>query len=114
MKIYLSGKMTGEPDMGRAKFAEAAKRLRDGLLVEVFSPAELPDGMSPALYMRLDFAMIDAADIVMMLPGWDHSKGARLERDYAIYTGKPICYYRPSCAELMDIIHRCSYGGAKR
>lgn len=33
-------------------------------------------------------AMIDSADLVAFLPGWESSAGARIEHEYCRYTGK--------------------------
>ena len=56
----------------------------------VLNPAELPEGMLPADYMRICFAMIDTADAIYLLKGWYSSSGASIERNYAMYTGKSI------------------------
>lgn len=40
MIVYIAGKMTGMPDKGRAKFADAAKMLQDKGHI-VLNPAEL-------------------------------------------------------------------------
>ncbi len=56
----------------------------------VLNPAELPEGMRPADYMRICFAMIDTADAIYLLENWEYSRGASVEKDYAIYTGKSV------------------------
>ena len=88
MKIYIAGKITGDPDY-RAKFKSAQLYL-EALGHSVLNPATSPAGLRPADYMRLDFAMIDAADAVMFLHDWQDSPGAYLERQYCEYTGKGI------------------------
>lgn len=86
MKIYIAGKITGDPEY-RDRFREEAEKL-EGLGHIVLNPAELPEGMSKAEYMRICFAMIDCADTVFLLPGWQGSPGARLEQAYCSYIGK--------------------------
>lgn len=88
MKIYIAGKITGEPNY-KEKFDIAATSLEaQGHIV--LNPAELPEGMLPADYMRICFAMIDTADAIYLLKGWYSSSGASIERNYAMYTGKSI------------------------
>lgn len=92
LKIYISGKITGNPDY-KAQFAAAAEHIR--ALGDIpLNPAELPQGMSPADYMRICFAMVDTADEVLMIyPEWQDSPGARLEKAYAEYIGKEIMFW---------------------
>lgn len=86
MKIYIAGKITGDAGYF-PKFAMAqAKASQDGHIV--LNPAWLPEGMEPRDYMRICFAMIDAADVCAFLPDWEESCGARLERAYCEYIGK--------------------------
>lgn len=40
----------------------------------VLNPAHLPEGMKSADYMRICLAMIDSADLVAFLPGWESSR----------------------------------------
>jgi len=95
MIIYIAGKITGDPDY-RDKFAAAAAELeRAGHIV--INPAVLPAGLTDAAYMHITLAMIDAADLVALLPDWQYSPGARLERVYCLYTGKP----HPSLREVL-------------
>lgn len=90
MKVYIAGKISGDPNY-KDKF-EAAKKVfeKDGFIV--LQPAILPEGMTPADYMRICFAMIDSADAVVFLKDWNDSKGAKLEHEYCGYIHKPIFF----------------------
>lgn len=87
MKIYISGKITGDPHYN-AKFARAAADITDAGHTPI-NPALQPEGMSNADYMRISFAQLDSADAVAFLPGWEDSKGAQIEHLWVEYTGKP-------------------------
>jgi hypothetical protein len=78
-RIYLSGPMTGLPALNFPAFAAMTANLRaDGHTVT--NPAEInPDGGSWNDCMRRDIAALMYCDTVATLPGWEHSKGARLE-----------------------------------
>ena len=86
MKVYIAGKITGDPGY-REKFAAAEIQL-GGQGHTVLNPAELPGGMSREDYMRICFAMIDVADAVVFLPDAAESEGARLEMAYCEYIEK--------------------------
>lgn len=88
MIIYLAGKITGDPDY-RRKFSAAAYRMRrEGHTV--INPARLPEGLTAADYMRICTAMLEAADAIALLPDWQDSRGARIEKELAEYTGKAV------------------------
>ena len=85
--IYISGPIAGVPE-----YYKAFEAMEDDLSAMGYiplSPSRLPTGMTNAQYMRICLAMIDAADAVIFLHGWEKSEGARLERDYCFYTDKP-------------------------
>ena len=88
MKIYIAGKITGDPEY-RRKFACAARQVEEFGHV-VLNPAELPEGMAAADYMRICMAMIDAADRVIFLPDAEDSPGAFLEIQYCRYAKKRV------------------------
>ena len=88
MKVYIAGKITGNENY-REEFARVQAELeKDGHIV--LNPAVMPEGLTNAEYMRICFAMIDIADEVVFLPGWQHSEGACLEKDYCLYVGKSL------------------------
>ncbi|MED4061719.1 DUF4406 domain-containing protein [Priestia megaterium] len=91
MKIYIAGKISGNEDYQK-NFAEAEKRIKDICSdAVILNPAVLPEGMTKGEYMRIDFAMIDVADFVVMLDNAEESAGAQLEQHYCEYIGK--AYY---------------------
>lgn len=49
MKVYLAGKITGDPNY-REKFAAAAKKLEERAGVTVISPAVTPEGLKKVDY----------------------------------------------------------------
>ena len=78
MKIYISGKIAGDPDY-KGKFARAAAQL-ERLGATVINPATAPEGLDKLDYMRICFAEMEAVDYVVFLPDWSSSDGAKLER----------------------------------
>ena len=71
--------MTGLPALNFPAFAAMTANLR-GAGHTVTNPAEInPDGGTWNDCMRRDIAALMDCDTVATLPGWEHSKGARLE-----------------------------------
>lgn len=91
MKIYIAGRIAGDQNY-KSKFAEVEEYYKKQGHV-VLNPATLPSGLSPADYMRINFAQIDVADAVSFLPDTINSEGALLEKNYCDYTGKPCKYF---------------------
>lgn len=93
MKIYLAGKIAGDPDY-RTKFAYAVRDIkrRRGKDEDdvVINPATLPPGLSPADYVGITVPMLLAADSAVFLPDWKDSPGARIEHAICEYIGLPI------------------------
>lgn len=106
-RVYLAGKMSNMPFFNFPAFKEGAKNLRDKGY-EVFSPAEkdieragefqlnCPTGSHAELAacnvpqitykecMKIDLNYIlDQADVIALLPGWEQSPGACVEKGLA-------------------------------
>ena len=78
-RLYLSGPMTGLPDLNFPAFRSAAHALRCAGFI-VTNPADLNGpGVSWSECMRADIKALCDCDAVATLPGWQHSKGATLE-----------------------------------
>ena len=91
MKLYLSGPMTGLPDYNFPAFEQARDRIRM-MGHEVICPAEAGqvEGWEWRDYMKRDILMmLDAASLVV-LPGWEDSRGARLEVHLASALGMTV------------------------
>lgn len=83
-KIFLSGKITGDPF-----YSDKFKRVElfyAALGYIVLNPAMLPKGMEDADYMRICFAMVDSADEIVFLPDHKDSRGSFIEQKYCEYT----------------------------
>ena len=92
--VYISGPITGVE-----RYWEAFEKAEDELEAAGFiplTPTRLPKGLTNAQYMRIDLAMIDAADAVLFLTGWRESPGAVTEHTYCSYTNKPVFHYLKS------------------
>lgn len=92
VSTYIAGPMTGLPEFNYPAFAAAAKVLRDKG-VDAVSPAELDDGSTGKswdYYMRLGLRALLDCDEMVLLPGWEDSRGARLERQVAEALGMRI------------------------
>jgi hypothetical protein len=79
-RIYIAGPMTGLSDSNYPAFNNEAQRLR-ALGYHVENPAENPEPPCKSWvgYMRMAIAQLATCDCVALLPGWEKSKGARLE-----------------------------------
>ena len=101
MKVYIAGKITGEPEYYE-HFERAMLRLRFAHQT-VLTPTILPDGLEHDEYMHICMAMIDIADAVYFLDNWTESKGAREEFRYANHTGKHIWFEKEPTPEAVEM-----------
>lgn len=115
-KIYIAGPMSGIPQFNYPAFDKAARTLR-ALGYDALSPAEMDneetrsvalasedgafhygDGEAGSCngetwgdFLARDVKIVsDIADGVYLLPGWENSRGARLEAFIALCVEKPV------------------------
>ena len=86
MKIYIAGKVAGDPAY-KKKFEIAAEFIRKMGHIPLYSTF-LPSGLNNEDYMRVCLALIDVSDAVYFLPDWEYSPGAKVEMAYCMYVGK--------------------------
>ena len=101
MRVYLAGPMTGLPAHNAPAFDAAERQLCDAGL-DVVSPAAMlrlfPDDTLRQHFSR-DCQAICDADCVVLLDGWERSKGVAVELALAGYLGIPVL-------EIDAIVHK--------
>lgn len=109
--VYIAGPMRGLPQSNFPAFDRAATILRENEF-EVYSPAEHDrqmgydgerwfDGSDTVSYedqcemISWDLAtIIWACDAIVLLPGWEKSKGAAVEKALADFLGIDVLYFK--------------------
>ncbi|ACI06270.1 gp56 [Mycobacterium phage Brujita] len=85
MTIYIAGPMSRLPEFNYPMFNHVAKALRDKGY-DVRNPAETDSGSTDKpweFYMRLALQQLLECDEIMLLPGWENSRGACIEERLA-------------------------------
>lgn len=95
MKIYIAGPMTGLPHFNRPAFQQAAISLSFEKHIPL-NPAILPDGLTEADYMAIGLTMLQRAEAIYLLTGWQFSAGARAEHALALKLGLEVIEQRDS------------------
>ncbi|HSW62372.1 MAG TPA: DUF4406 domain-containing protein [Dissulfurispiraceae bacterium] len=103
-RVYLSGPITGIEEKSAGLFSEAQKEL-ESKGYEVVNPMALihDHDKSWEWYMAVDILAMMGCDCICLLPGWDKSRGARLEHAIAQQKGMD-CFFWFSKAEHLPAI----------
>ncbi len=89
MKIYIAGKITGNPDY-REQFKAAEDRLTEQGYI-VVNPV-MSEGFTYDQYIIIGLPKLSMCDAIYLLENWQDSEGAKLEKHYAEVLGKDILY----------------------
>jgi hypothetical protein len=91
-RAYLAGPMTGYVDYNYPAFHQAAAYYR-ATGVDIVSPAELHGqdfGKTWDKYLAADLAALDTCGTIILLRGWQDSRGAKVELCSAIARGLDV------------------------
>lgn len=91
MKVYISGQISGVKGYQK-NFAVASQEIIMRGHIPVNPANVVHEGWSYKEYIDYDLILLSMCDAIYMLDGWQKSKGARLERQYAIATGMKVIY----------------------
>lgn len=83
MKIYIAGKITGlKPELAGMRFIHAAFSINKKYpAADILNPVRLPPPENPTWHNWMRVCIQNLADCthIYMIPGWQFSKGARIE-----------------------------------
>lgn len=88
-RLYISGQMSGIPELNFPLFNKVAADFRS-MGYDVVNPAELDAGLTTETreyYMRRDLALVPMCDVLVHLEGWEKSRGAKAENFVACECG---------------------------
>jgi chromosomal replication initiation ATPase DnaA len=94
MKVYISGKITGLPLSEAEERFKDAEELISALNLTPVNPLKngLPRDSSWEEHMAKDIELLKQCEAIFMLENWEDSRGAKIEYDFAIGSGKTIMY----------------------
>lgn len=91
-KIYISGEITGTTDY-MERFEKIEKKLgKEKTINPAKVNAQLPECTTYNEYLKMSLCMLEMCDCIFMMKGWEFSKGARLEYEYAYAHGYEIIF----------------------
>ncbi|EIT0628895.1 DUF4406 domain-containing protein [Escherichia coli] len=89
--VFIAGPMTGYHNFNRDEFNAEARILEERGFT-VLNPAILPDGLQHEQYLQITLSMLEQADAVFLMNGWEKSTGATREFDRACELGLLFLY----------------------
>lgn len=116
MKVYVSGPMTGLPDLGFGALKSMTSALRAAGF-EVVCPTETPkpvrrDGQEPlhSDWMRASLRRLMECDASVFLPGWINSDGCLWEHSASEAIGLPLVFDKYGAEYVIEALRGCVTG----
>ncbi|MDL2318088.1 DUF4406 domain-containing protein [Eubacteriales bacterium OttesenSCG-928-A19] len=113
MTVYIAGPMSGLPNYNFDRFnAKETELLAAGH--RVLNPAKI--GILPdyEMYWPINRAMLDGAEVILMLEGWENSPGAIKELLYASRNGLAVVFEMAETITLLLEHRKHSVAVSKR
>lgn len=97
MKAFISQPMKGKNvEQVLSERADAFSLIKsvipDAELIDTFFDEDIQEKHAGLLYLAKSIELLDEADAVWMLKGWDNARGCKIEHDCAIAYGIPVYY----------------------
>lgn len=105
--VYISAPMTGLPNFGRGRMRFVADLIRERFPnVKVVNPADNSPKWSWEQNMEYDMRVLrEEATIMVLLSGWEKSRGARMEVGLAIERNLPIVSFEELLQSCLPAMH---------
>ena len=109
MRVYISGLYTNGDTQHNIEVARQAMWELMRLKHVPFCPhtmtagGEHAEGLTYDDLLRIDLEWLGQCEVILMLDGWEESKGAKIEHEWAKYLGLKIFY------DIADMHSNCKY-----
>lgn len=102
--VYLSGPMSGLKNENRTTFHDVELMIREKYGCNVINPAWLSELMGHDRtwehYLTVDLALVRTSTVMVLLPNWESSPGAREEAAEAVLNGLRVIRFKQIEGEL--------------
>lgn len=104
--VYVAGPMSGLPDLNYPEFYRVARLLRTAGK-DVRNPATIgewaPEGMPWEWYLRMALKMVLDCNTIVLLEGYQNSRGAMIEKALAEQIGMEVYLWRDLWRDLKSL-----------
>lgn len=95
-KIFISQPMNGKTD---EQIIEERQKFVESIIYFYWSDCKIMDtildleeGKSPIYYLAKSIEILDEADIIWFMKGWEKARGCKIEHEVAVAYGKECMY----------------------